>query len=87
MNDELFKLGFSISYSEVTRYKQASLTTQMPDDQIKLVSSEISVDWITTSKSISGHVQMAPSNLITNIIGSCVIKLEILEHKYDEINL
>ena len=37
--------------------------------------------------SSSGHVQMASSNLITNIIGSCVVKLEIFEHKCDKINL
>ena len=38
-------------------------------------------------KPSSVHVQMASSNLITDVKGSCVIKLEILERKYDEINL
>ena len=39
LNDELFKLGFAVSYSEVTRYKQAC-SSQSIDEQIKLLCSE-----------------------------------------------
>ena len=34
LTDELFKLGFSVSYGEVLRYKQAVVMTQTLDDQI-----------------------------------------------------
>jgi len=39
LNDELFKLGFAISYSEVTRFKQASLS-QPVNDQMKRFGPE-----------------------------------------------
>ena len=39
LNDELFKLGFAISYSEVKRFKQASLS-QPVDQQMKRFISE-----------------------------------------------
>ena len=40
LNDELFKLGFSVSYCEFTRFKQASLTSQSLNDNIKQISTE-----------------------------------------------
>lgn len=39
LNDELFKLGFGISYSKVTRFQQASLS-QPVDKQLKQFNSE-----------------------------------------------
>lgn len=39
LNDELNKLGFAISYSEVTRFKQASLS-QPVDEQMKRFCSQ-----------------------------------------------
>lgn len=42
LNDELYKLGFAVSYNEVTRFKQACVVTQSIDDQIKRLSSESS---------------------------------------------
>ena len=39
LNEELFRLGFSVSYGEVTRFKQASLVNQSLDEQIRSLSS------------------------------------------------
>ena len=39
LSEELFRLGFSVSYGEVTRFKQASLVNQSLDEQIRSLSS------------------------------------------------
>ena len=36
----MFKFGFSVPYCEVTRFKQASLTSQSINDKIKQISTE-----------------------------------------------
>ena len=42
LNDELYKLGFAISYSEVERFKQACVINQSIDEQIQRLSSDTS---------------------------------------------
>ena len=42
LNDELYKLGFAVSYSEVNRFKQACLVSQSINNQIQRLSSESS---------------------------------------------
>ena len=40
LTDELYRLGFLISYSEVTRFKQAVMSSRSLDSQTTLLSSE-----------------------------------------------
>ena len=42
LNDELYKLGFAVSYSEVKRFKQACVINQSIDEQIQRLSSDTS---------------------------------------------
>ena len=42
LNDELYKLGFAISCSEVERFKQAYVINQSIDEQIQRLSSDTS---------------------------------------------
>ena len=42
LNDELYKLGFAISYSEVKRFKQACVINKSIDEQIQRLSSDTS---------------------------------------------
>ena len=42
LNDELYKLGFAVAYSEVKRFKQACVINQSIDKQIQRLSSDTS---------------------------------------------
>ena len=60
LNDELYKLGFSISYSEVKRFKQASLSQPIDEQMKRFISDDAFTNFIADNvdhniRTLDGH--------------------------------
>ena len=83
--DELYKLGFSVSYSEVSRYKQSVLKTQNLNELVNNSFPGTFIQWVGDNvdhniRTLDGHDTFHGMGMIA-IANSNIIKPKVLDQK------